>query len=53
LEAIKKYMVKNNYELLKKQEIPEIKSLAFLYRHNKTGAQILSLVNTMKTRYLV
>ncbi|MBN1905467.1 MAG: insulinase family protein [Deltaproteobacteria bacterium] len=35
----------DKFELIKKQEIPEIKSLAFLYRHIKTGAQILSLVN--------
>ncbi len=35
----------NNFELIKKQEIPEISSLAFFYRHKKTGAQILSIVN--------
>jgi Zn-dependent M16 (insulinase) family peptidase len=36
---------RDEFELLKKQEIPEISTLAFFYRHNKTGAEILSLVN--------
>jgi presequence protease len=35
----------NNYELIKNQEIPEISSLVYFYRHIKTGAEILSLVN--------
>jgi presequence protease len=35
----------NNYELVKKQDIPEISTLTCLYRHKKTGAEILSLIN--------
>jgi Zn-dependent M16 (insulinase) family peptidase len=38
-------MMNNNYELIKKQDIPEISTLACYYRHKKTGAEILSLVN--------
>ncbi len=38
-------MVSSKYELLKEQDIPEIKSSAFFYRHIKTGGEILSLVN--------
>lgn len=33
------------YELLSEQDIPEINTSAFFYRHIKTGAEILSMVN--------
>ncbi|MBN2062443.1 MAG: insulinase family protein [Deltaproteobacteria bacterium] len=35
----------HGFKLLKKQEIPELKSAAFFYRHLKTGAELLSMVN--------
>ena len=35
----------HGFELLREQEIPEIRSKATLYRHVKTGAQLLSLEN--------
>ncbi len=35
----------HNFKLIKKQNIAEMKSLVSLYRHNKTGAQLLSVVN--------
>jgi Zn-dependent M16 (insulinase) family peptidase len=39
-------MINNDkFELIKKQYIPEISTLAFFYRHKKTGGKILSLVN--------
>src|SRR5690606_19047279 len=37
--------ISEKYELIKEQEIPEIKSKGFYYRHIKTGAEILSIVN--------
>ncbi len=33
------------FELVREQQIPEIGSLAKLYRHKKTGAEVLSLIN--------
>ncbi|GGF46210.1 peptidase M16 [Youhaiella tibetensis] len=33
------------FELLQEQTIPEVNSLARLYRHKKTGAEVLSLIN--------
>lgn len=33
------------FELLQEQTIPEVNSMARLYRHKKTGAEVLSLVN--------
>lgn len=33
------------FELVREQQIPEVNSLARLYRHKKTGAEILSLLN--------
>ena len=33
------------FELVKKQEIAELKAEAHLYRHRKTGAEILSMIN--------
>jgi presequence protease len=33
------------FELVREQEIGEVSSLARLYRHKKTGAEVLSLVN--------
>ena len=33
------------FELVREQQIPEINSLARLYRHRKTGAEVLSLIN--------
>ncbi len=33
------------FELLREEEIPEIKTLARIYRHTATGAQLLSLIN--------
>lgn len=38
-------MVVHGFELIKEQEIPEINSFARLYRHQKTGAELLSLEN--------
>ena len=35
----------NGFKLIKEQEIPELKTKAFLYQHIKTGAELLSLVN--------
>ncbi len=37
--------ISDHYELLKKQDIHEISTTAYFYRHIKTGAEILSLVN--------
>ncbi len=34
------------FELLKEQNIPELNTWAYLYHHVKTGARLLSLVNT-------
>ena len=33
------------FELVREQQIAEISSLAKLYRHKKTGAEVLSLIN--------
>lgn len=33
------------FELVREQQIPEVSSLARFYRHRKTGAEVLSLVN--------
>ncbi|MDP1730220.1 MAG: insulinase family protein [Devosia sp.] len=33
------------FELVREQQIPEVNSLARLYRHKKTGAEVLSLIN--------
>jgi hypothetical protein len=33
------------FELLREQQIPEIKTLARIYRHAATGAELLSLIN--------
>ena len=33
------------FELVREQQIPEVNSLARLYRHRKSGAEVLSLVN--------
>lgn len=35
----------NGFELVKEREIAEVNSLARLYRHEKTGARLLSLMN--------
>jgi presequence protease len=35
----------HGFELTREQEIPELKTKAFLYRHIKTGAELLSLKN--------
>lgn len=35
----------HGFELIKEEEISELKTRAQLYRHKKTGAQILSLIN--------
>jgi hypothetical protein len=35
----------HGFELIRKQDIPEIKTRAFLYEHVKTGAELLSLAN--------
>ena len=37
--------VPNGFELLKEQEIVELNTVVRLYRHEKSGAQLLSLVN--------
>ncbi|MCS7087820.1 MAG: insulinase family protein [Thermoflexales bacterium] len=37
--------VTHGFELLREQDIPEINTKARLYRHVKTGAQLLSLIN--------
>lgn len=34
-----------SFELIREQQIPEVSSLAKFYRHKKTGAEVLSLVN--------
>ena len=33
------------FELVREEQIPEVNSLARLYRHRKTGAEVLSLIN--------
>src|SRR5574338_447991 len=38
-------MVEHGFELLSDQEIPELNSRAKLYRHVKTGAELLSVTN--------
>jgi presequence protease len=35
----------NGFELLLEQALPELNSAARFYRHAKTGAELLSLVN--------
>lgn len=35
----------HGFEPVREQDIPEIKTTAFLYRHEKTGAEVLSLKN--------
>lgn len=35
----------NGFELIREETIPEINTLARLYRHAKTGAQLLSMIN--------
>lgn len=35
----------NNFQLVREEHIPEFNSLAKLYRHNQTGAEVLSLEN--------
>ena len=35
----------HGFELKREQDIRELKTLARLYRHTKTGAEILSLLN--------
>ena len=35
----------HGFELLREQTIPELNSLARLYRHGRTGAELLSLEN--------
>ncbi len=35
----------HGFELLRQQDIPELKTQATLYRHTKTGAEVLSLTN--------
>jgi Zn-dependent M16 (insulinase) family peptidase len=37
--------VQKPFELIKKQEIAELKTEARLYRHSKTGAEVLSMIN--------
>lgn len=37
--------LEHGFELLREQEIPELKTLARLYRHAATGAELLSLIN--------
>lgn len=37
--------LEHGFELLLEQEIPELKTLARLYRHAATGAELLSLIN--------
>ena len=37
--------ISHGFELLKEQKIPELNSMARLYRHVKTGAELLSLEN--------
>ena len=41
------------YELVKKQEIAELKTTGLLYRHKKTGAQILSMINDDENKGIV
>ena len=33
------------FELVREQQIPEVSSLARLFRHKKTGAEVLSFIN--------
>ena len=35
----------HGFELIREQEIPELKTKAFFYKHDRTGAELLSLVN--------
>lgn len=35
----------HGFDMLRQQEIPELKTLARLYRHARTGAELLSLIN--------
>jgi Zn-dependent M16 (insulinase) family peptidase len=34
-----------SFDLIREQQIPEVSSLAKFYRHKKTGAEVLSLIN--------
>ncbi len=38
-------MSNNNFTLIEEREIPQQNSRGFLYRHNKTGAEVLSICN--------
>jgi presequence protease len=38
-------MTHHNFELIREEQVPEFNSLARLYRHEKTGAELLSLIN--------
>ena len=38
-------MTTDGFELLREQDIPELNTRARLYRHAKTGAELLSLEN--------
>ena len=35
----------HGFEIVEKREIPEVKSVAFYYRHARTGAELVSVVN--------
>lgn len=35
----------HGFELIREEELPDLKSLARLYRHEKTGAELISLIN--------
>ena len=37
--------ISKEYILLKDQDIPELRTRAYIYKHVKTGAEVLSLVN--------
>jgi Zn-dependent M16 (insulinase) family peptidase len=37
--------LEHGFELLREEEIPELKTLARIYRHAATGAELLSLIN--------
>jgi presequence protease len=48
-EAIALMKIFNGFELLRERALTELNSTAQFYRHAKTGAELLSLINSSTT----
>jgi len=42
----------HGFEIVREREIPELKTEAALFRHRKTGAELLSLINDDENKVL-